>query len=476
MKAMQNLYGVNMFAFRRCSRALVGASMLGLAAFSVAQTLAQPKLQALITERVDQHKQAVGIAAFTLDEKGVQFAVHGSQSATKAIAITPDTLFEIGSISKTFTGLLLAELVVKGIVKLDDPVEKYLPDAMTLRDRGNAPIQLIDLATHRAGLPRLPPDFAPRVEANPYADFDEKALINSLKVLSGDKTLPRRDTRHDYSNLGFGLLGYALGRADGSNYTAALQKRILTPLSLSATFSTVPESERSRFSDGHDEKLKTVPHWDFDALAGAGTLRMSVRDLARYASAALGIEKTPLTDAFALAMRLHAKTEREANTIGLAWIRGKLNEREFLNHDGGTFGFSSTLWLDTTRKQASGVIANAFVPVNDIGLHALEPSVPPRDLAIKSQTSIALTAAQLAEFAGIYKLSPAMNVAITVRGNQIFAQTTAQSEFELFAKSPRSFFAKIAPIAIEFGEAKEGKAQSFMLLQGGQKMPAPRLE
>lgn len=455
-------------------RALVTAALAVFASMSAAQPLPQAKLQALLAQRVDQHKKAIGIAAFVVDENGVRFAVHGSQNANQNIPVSPDTLFEIGSITKTFTGLLLAEMVVRGAVKLEDPVERFLPEKITLRDSTGAPIRLIDLATHRSGLPRLPSDFSPRDAANPYADYDEKSLLASLRTLE-DNRVGLRDAKHEYSNFGFGVLGYALGRAEGSNYSTALQKRVLDPLRLSSTFLVVPANAQHRFSDGHDEKLKTVPHWDFDTLAGLGALRMSVRDLAQYAQAALGLEKSPLSAAFALATQMHAKTSNGTNTIGLAWIRGKLNGREVLNHDGGTYGFSSTLMLDTTRKHASGAIANTFSPVNDIGLHALESAIPPTDFSTKNQPSIVLAPAALSEMAGVYRLTSAMDITISARGNQLFAQATGQGEIELFAQTASKFFAKVAPIVMEFAERQEGKAPSLLLLQGGQKMLAPRV-
>ncbi len=469
-----------MFILRAASHKIIGsafaAALSFMSALPWAQTLPQDRLQKLLNERVSVHKKVVGIAAFTADEKGVQFAQSGVQSAGKNAPITPDTLFEMGSVTKTFTGLLLAELVVKGVVKLDDPVEKFLPENLTLRDSADAPIQLIDLATHRSGLPRLPPDFSPRDAANPYADYLEKALLASLRLLKGDKTLPRRDRNYEYSNFGYGLLGYVLGRADNATFAVALQQRVLAPLGLTSAFLVVPESARARFSDGHNEQLQSVPHWDFDVVAGAGGLRMSARDLARYAQIMLGNEKSPLAEAIALATREHAKTQNAKNTIGLGWIRGNLNDRSVLNHDGGTYGFSSTLWLDTSRKQASAAIANTFVPVTDIGLHALEPQIPPTDFPRNDAPSVALTAAQLVELTGIYKLSSAMNVAITSRGTQLFAQATGQGEFELFAKTPRSFFAKVAPITIEFEDSVAGKARGFTLNQNGNKVPAPRIE
>jgi serine-type D-Ala-D-Ala carboxypeptidase/endopeptidase len=464
--------------------ALLRFALSGLSGFFIfnavahAQTLPQDKLQATLVERIDKYTQGVGIAAFIVDEKGARFATHGSASATKSVPITPDTLFEIGSVTKTFTGLLLAELSLKGVVKLDDPVEKYLPANTRLRDSAGAPIRLMDLATHRSGLPRIPDNFNPPDPANPYAAIDEKELLKTLQdfqTSKGHASSPKRDTKHAYSNLGYGLLGYVLGRADGSSYSASLTKRVLQPLGLTSSFTVVPAAQLTRFADGHNDKLATVLHWDFqNETAAAGALRMSARDLARYAQAALGLVETPLAPAFALAMRVHAQTENKMNPIGLAWLHAPLNGRSVLNHDGGTYGFSSSLWLDPSRKAASAVLANAFVSTTDLALHMIEPSVPMQNFAVTQQKEISVRAEEVAAFVGVYALAPTMDVKIRAEGARLYAQATGQDEFEIFPKAPGVFFAKIAPIELSFSEAKDGKSAEFSLDQNGAKMKAKR--
>jgi serine-type D-Ala-D-Ala carboxypeptidase/endopeptidase len=465
-------------------KALLRYAVGGLTSFIVfnaigqAQTLSQDKLQETLAQRIDQYKQGVGIAAFIVDEKGVRFATHGSASATKHIAITPDTLFEIGSITKTFTGLLLAELSLKGVVKLEDPVEKFLPENTRLRDSAGAAIQLIDLATHRSGLPRIPDNFNPPDSMNPYAAIDEKELLKTLRDFQeskGHANSPKRNTKHAYSNLGYGLLGYVLGRADGANYSVSLSRRVLTPLGLTSSFTVVPAAQLERFADGYDDKLKPTAHWDFqNETAAAGALRMSARDLARYAQAALGLVEHPLAPAFALATRVHAQTENKMNPIGLAWLHAPLNGRSVLNHDGGTFGFSSSLWLDPSRKTASAVLANAQVSTTDLALHMIEPSVPMQNFALMQQKQISVRAEDVAPYVGLYMLAPTMDITIRAEGARLYAQGTGQGEFEIFPKAPGVFFAKIAPIELSFSEAKDGKSEEFSLDQNGRKMKAKR--
>jgi CubicO group peptidase (beta-lactamase class C family) len=183
--------------------------------------------------------------------------------------------------------------------------------------------------------------------------------------------------------------------------------------------------------------------------------------LLRYADAAIGGYEHPLRDAFALCLQRRADGPGPINPIGLAWLLAPLNGRTVFNHDGGTGGFSSSLWLDPSRGRATVVLANAQVPVNDLALHLLDGSAPLRDLSATRQSSVTLTAAQLQPLAGVYALNPQFKLTLRADGPRLFAQATGQGEFELFAKSPRRFFAKVAPLELEFD------TDALTLFQGG---------
>ena len=161
-------------------------------------------------------EQGVGLVALQVDKGSVAIAAQGSAGDGQPLG--EEARFEIGSITKTFTALLLADAVVRRRFALDDPVESALPPGLKLRDAADAPIRWVDLATHRSGLPRLPSNLAPQDRRDPYAGYDEAQLLRFLRDF---KPTAARDTRWEYSNLGFGLLGYALGRAAGSSYRGA---------------------------------------------------------------------------------------------------------------------------------------------------------------------------------------------------------------------------------------------------------------
>ncbi len=452
----------------------------GLALNAAAQALpaTEAGMKQLLGERIDRYKKGVGMAAFVADASGVRVAVHGRHSAESAGLVSPNTLFEVGSVTKTFTALLLADMVLKGELKLIDPVEKWLPDGILLRDKTGAPIQLLDLATHRSGLPRLPSGFAPSNQADPYVDYRETELLRYLRSWAADPAVreaaPLRGEKHEYSNLGYGLLGYVLGRAGKSTYADVLEQRVIKPLELRSTFLRVPIAEQSRFAEGHNESGSVVSHWNFDVMNAAGALRMSVRDFARYGQAAAGLIDTPLAPAFTLAMTIQAASAGDKNPSGLAWLHAKAGGRGLWNHDGGTYGFSSSLWVDRERKQSSGVIANSSVEVTDLALHWLEPAVPPKDYSATEAKAVSVDAAILARYVGTYQLSPQMQVTVRSEGARLFARATGQGEFELFAKSDTEFFARVTPLQMVFFDVKDGKAARFEITQGGSTRNAPR--
>ena len=241
----------------------------------------------------------MGFVALQIDGGKVEIAAEGR--AQGDMPLRADALFEIGSITKTFTALLLADAVLRKRFALDEPVENALP-GVRLRDVADAPIRWIDLATHRSGLPRLPANMAPLEQTDPYADYDEKRLLDFLR---GYKPTVARDTRWEYSNLGFGLLGYALGRVEGRGYPTLLQERVLGPLGMQRTVLALPGRTIDGLVDGHDAKGNVAPHWHLDVLMGAGALVMPASDLALYARAALTPTSSPLGPAFELAQRAH---------------------------------------------------------------------------------------------------------------------------------------------------------------------------
>ncbi len=280
----------------------------------------------------------------------------------------PDRLcWEIGSITKVFTGLLLAEMSLRGEVGLDDPIGDHLPErvARRLPEPGRQP-RLSDLATHTASFPRLPLPLVRRVRRSndPYSSLTEDDVFACL----GPRTArPRRRTRPRYSNFGMGLLGHLLARAAGRPYGDLVAERILTPLGLDSTGiggcgAGVPTVEGFR-------KGRPTPPWTFGALAGAGALRSTAGDLLAFCRACIHPPKGPLGAALRLAMTPARGGQGPLGGTGLGWqirpIPLARRPSETVWHNGGTYGASSFLALDPVREVALVALGTAgprFVP------------------------------------------------------------------------------------------------------------------
>lgn len=127
-------------------------------------------LKTLIQSRVDEGR-AVGIVLGVIEAHGTTRVIWYGDAGPDARPLGEKSVFEIGSITKVFTGILLAELAARGEVSLTDPVEKYLPERVTMSSRSGPKITLLDLSTHHSALPRRPDNMSPSDAANPYADY-----------------------------------------------------------------------------------------------------------------------------------------------------------------------------------------------------------------------------------------------------------------------------------------------------------------
>ena len=443
--------------------------VLAVPSMAMAALPTNAEVQAILNKHLIANNKAKGVAVALVDANGIRVVTVGVARGTEAV--NADDMFEIGSITKTFTGLLLALADEKGEAKLDDPVENFLPEGITLRDSAGAPIRMVDLATQRSGLPRLATNMQPRDPKNPYADYTEQDLLDFLKTFTATRA---RNEKYEYSNIGFGLLGYTLVRAAKTvSYEALLNARILKPLNMTSTTSD-PNRHVARLTQPHDSELRPTPAWDLpQAHAGAGAIRSSASDMGRYVEAIAGLKATPLSSAISLATSTRETGPNRMNPIGLAWMRLPFDKREFMNHDGTTFGSASSLMVDRASKEGVFIVANTSTRLTDIAIHLMDRrhSLVPREFP----KVVPVAADVLARYAGNYKLNDQMNIAVRVSAGKITAQATGQGEFEIFPESEARFFAKVAAIVMTFGDVAEGKAGSFVLEQGGAKLTARRI-
>lgn len=378
-----------------------------------------------------------------------------------------DTVFEIGSVTKTFTALLLAHEVEAKTVSLDTPVTTLLPD-FKIPSRHGKPITLGLLAEQFSGLPRLPGNLQPADLGNPYADYGR----GRLKEFLAGYTLPRDPgAAYEYSNLGFGLLGEALAQHAKLSYGELLQREVLVPLGMHSSVVELTSAMRARLAPGHDEEGEAARHWQWDVLAGAGTLLSTGDDMSRYLQANMGLLKTPL----AAAMRLAHEPRRDiggGDRIGLAWMTHHTAQGDVIWHNGETGGYSSFIGFTGDGRRGVVILTNATGAPQDLGLAALLSSAP---LPVVHK-AIAMLPAQLDAYVGQYMLAPGVALNVFRRAGQLFAQATGQGAFPLFASAPDAFFARVAPITIDFERTADGKVGALTLHQNGHDSHAPRMD
>jgi CubicO group peptidase (beta-lactamase class C family) len=320
----------------------------------------QQRVDAVVAPYV-QKKKMVGAMVGLLKADGTrEFFSYG---ITKADGPPPtaDTIFEIGSISKTFTTLLLAQLVEQKQVQLDDPARTLLPDDWQLLKRGEREITLVELATHTSGLPENPPNLMralalnPKLQLDPFARFDEKQLRQALTEAKPKDTATPPVA---YSNLGMGLLGEALAHKTGKSYDELVRAWIAEPLQMQSTIVVPPPAQLERSATGHEKSGAAVPCWSFATLAGAGAVRSTASDMLNYLAAQCGQTDTPLRSAMDLAQQKRAPAFGVMH-IGLGWFIRKYKGHDIWWHNGGTNGCSSFAAFTRNPNVAVVVLCNS---------------------------------------------------------------------------------------------------------------------
>lgn len=294
---------------------------------------------------------------------GVAIAVveHGVSRIFSYGTAKPDSIFEIGSVTKTFTGLALSQMVEQGTVKFDDPVRELLPAGTVAKPAGGE-ITLLDLATQHSGLPRLPDNLLPAPDpSNPYATYGPSKLYAYLAKQGIGKPA---QTDFLYSNLGFGLLGEALAVRSGESYPALVREEVTGPLGLKDTTVSLSPEQQARFLPGHDAQHRPAKAWDFDSLAGCGAIRSTASDMLTYLEANLHPEKVKPADGYPASATLSAalvrsyelRADAAGMRIALAWLYMP-SAGEYW-HNGGTGGYTSYVFFNPKGDYAAVVLLN----------------------------------------------------------------------------------------------------------------------
>lgn len=386
------------------------------------------------------------------------------------------TIYEIGSITKVFTGTLLAIEADGDRSFLLDPVNGRR-GRVNLPSYQGQPINWLQLATHRSGLPRLPDNLAILPPDNPYVNYDSAKASEFLNAYQ----LPRRPgTEYEYSNFAFSWLGHLLTEEDGAfSYERLLEKRITRPLRMEDTVLTLSTRQERRMATPHSSVGVVASTWEFADLPGAGGIRSTLADMMKFISAVIDPSEIPsdrrLADGIDLAWSKHQESSHPHFAMGLGWQIARDGETRW--HNGQTGGFHSVLFVNRAQKRGVVALANTadasrieLMAENLMRRLSGEAMQPDNELEeIEVELSI------MKRLEGRYELSPTFVLDVRVVGNRLMVGVTNQPTHQVFAKRTDRWFYKAVDAELDFDLPAIGPAKSVELIQNGIRQTAVRV-
>lgn len=441
------------------------------------------EIRKLLAKRIDAlggERGGVGIVVGVIGPEGRLIISAGQRSAADARALNGDTVFEIGSITKAFTALLLAEMAEKNEVALNDPVAKYLPAGFKVPMRNGKTISLLDLATHTSGLPFMPNESASSSDskADKYSVADLRRFIGNCELRSdiGQKW--------EYSNIGYWLLSEALAGRAGVDYETLLDKRVIAPLGLTNTAFVLSPKMKTTFAVGHNavlqpsQALSTLPIYSI--MPAAGGLYSTASDLLKLLAVAMDYDRSSVDSAMRLTWNTRRPMSRNGFEQALAWtvIRDQ-NDLLFV-HDGATFGYASSIAWDPVRRTGVVVLSNQVANVGDIARHLLRPNFPLEKPTTTKRTEVVLNPATLDVYVGSYEAADEGIFKIVREGDSLAVRSPAEwglPKFRLHPENRQNFFVAELPMRIAFEFESNGPVNKMLVYppRGQHAIPAVRL-
>jgi CubicO group peptidase (beta-lactamase class C family) len=401
-------------------------TMLG-PAFGSAQHLPPDEDIGLMLRYLVEDGKAEGIVVGLLEADGSTRVVSYGNAGPDARPLGPRSVFQIGSITKTFTATLLADMVARGEVALEEPVSKYLPEEVTVPSKYGREITLLDLATHRAGLPR---NYTPSDPEDPTPLQTMNGFLSSHEL----RRIP--GTEFEYSNLGFQLLGQALARAAGMTFAELNRRRLLEPLGMTISGYALEGDRADWMTQGH-RNGQIVPSGmlvETHPYQASGALHSNVEEMLTYLKANVGPPETDLERAMRMAHEARAAWGEGSARVGLAWKSDTVQGRLIVEHRGNTGGFSSLIAFDPERRVGIVLLTNTF---------GYSDNTPVELLAYGPRPAIAgvrLSPETLVSLAGEY-LDPSGSSLYVRREDEgyLTVQSPGRARARIFAESDTSF-------------------------------------
>ena len=416
---------------------LVAVAIALLATLALAQPPADSEIRKILADRIGPEDLGIGMVVGVIDARGRRIVSYGSLAKNDKRPLDGDTIFEIGSMTKVFTSLVLMDMVQKGEVALSDPVAKYLPASVKVPARNGRKITLADLSTQSSGLPRCRRISIPRNQRTPMRTTRRQLY----QFLSGYRLARDIGSQYEYSNLGVGPLGHVLTLRAGMDYEAVVRSRILDPLVMNSTRVTLSPDMEARLAIGQ-AGLNEVPNWDMAVLAGAGALRSDANDVLTFLAANLGYFKTPLAAAMAAEVSVRRPAGSPGMQIAYAWHVQTKNGNSIIWHSGASGGYRSYMGYDPKSRVGIVLLSNiASEPgTDDIGRHLLDATYPiEKAEPLKEHKEIKVDTKILDKYVGTYQRVPGAIMTVTRDGDQLMTQVRGQGRFRCIRRAQESF-------------------------------------
>ncbi|MEQ9617029.1 MAG: serine hydrolase [Phycisphaerales bacterium] len=399
---------------------------------------------------------------------------HGFGVYTEGDGRVPDerTIFEIGSITKTFTATLLAEAQVRGELAIDDPLGEHLPEGIEPPMRDGAQPTIGQLSDHTSGFAALPTNFGMTSMDDPYAEYNEEKL---WAFVDGHRLGRAPGEWYVYSNLAAGLLGTIVSRAADSTFGELVAARITGPLGMRDTIERLDDEQSARFAPPHHAGGAPATTWHFDALAGAGSLRSTAADMLTWAEAQIDPGATPLAGSIPLTHTPRAPLPDSPAKIALGWhVAG---DGSTLFHSGGTNGYRTALFVNPEHGVAVIVLANATEErVSAVSEKIIQAVFGLDPQPVPVEPAVVLDAAQLGRLAGKYGHGALGMYVVTVEDGKVMAKLGPQPAFEIVPASESEFFYMVVDAQLEFDLDGESPASAVTLFQSGAEFRFERLD
>jgi CubicO group peptidase (beta-lactamase class C family) len=436
---------------------------------SPARAVSDSDLTSALSQRFNGDRTGACVAAGMIDNGTISTA-YVCADPKSARPYDEHTAFEIGSVTKTMTAALLAELIEKHDIALEDPISNLLPRGTSVPSYNGHDITVGQIVTHTSGIPANLPDYHPPDPSNPYAGATERDLLDTLAAI---KLTREPGSKWEYSNPAMIVLSYALAKRAGNDYETLLRERLLGPLGMNETYVT-KRPPQVHLAQGHYPNGEAAIPWDFNPdMAGVGGVRATLADMLRYMEGELGTRASAITPALALTQQ--EVTRVDGHRMGMNWNLSVMNGHTVASHDGGTGGYTSFVAFDRDAKRAVVLVSDTSLitigGLGQFGFHLLDTSLS----AGAPRTVVTADAKLIDALVGKYRMQGGLGIELRHKDSGLTIQAAGQSEFEMGYDSagdfyPHEFDAVLRPMR------KADGTYGFTWFQGGGALEAKRID